>query len=203
MNGLPRLPAPGRRTPRICVRSVSVPRGPPRGGSSPPSRSTSALSSPMLWRSSRPATRPSPDVMCNRMIKFGAFVDACRRPFRSGRLGHHARVRGRDGAFTSCEAHQGPRPYFSVPASLQEQLAQCPFLSVISPRRCVRPRPNRFASQRRPPDSQGICFLGRVSRSTISSTTTSRPTRRDPARPPPARRWDGTWFHGLGLGSGP
>ncbi len=133
----------------------------------------------------RAGRTPSPDVLCNRRIKFGAFFDAlgspgggqaghsCVGPFDRVASGHYARIRrpadvdSADGEPVDCELLKGVDPvkdqtYFLFRLD-QPQLARCLFplgeLHKFEVRRLAR----RFAlpnQDRR--DSQGICFLGKI-----------------------------------------
>ncbi len=112
---------------------------------------------------------PSPDVLCNRHIKFGAFVEAVGDGFDRVATGHYARV------VRSAEAHQ-PRAvelhrapdaikdqtYF-LARLLPEQLAKAEFPIGEMTKREVRLQAARRALPSRDrPDSQGICFLGQI-----------------------------------------
>ena len=107
---------------------------------------------------------PSPDVMCNRMIKFGAFVDHVGRDFEFVASGHHARVDHGGGPSRLLRAAD-PRKdqtYFLCQLE-QAQLARCLFPIGDLTKAEVRSEASRLglATADRP-DSQGICFLGRV-----------------------------------------
>lgn len=107
---------------------------------------------------------PSPDVLCNRLIKFGAFVHRVEASFDFVASGHHARV-----------DHTGPlsrllkgidpvkdQTYFLSQMD-QGQVARCLFPIGGMNKTAVRAEARRLElpnSDR--PDSQGICFLGRV-----------------------------------------
>jgi len=107
---------------------------------------------------------PSPDVMCNRMIKFGAFVERAEGRFDRIASGHHARVEERDGRF---HLFRGADPkkdqtYFLCQLR-QDQLARCLFPIGDLTKAEVREAAHRFGlANADRPDSQGICFLGRV-----------------------------------------
>jgi len=107
---------------------------------------------------------PSPDVMCNRMIKFGAFVDRVGDRFDRIASGHHARVEERSGLYRLMRAADPKKDqtYFLCQL-LQSQIARSLFPIGDLTKAEVREEAHRFglASADRP-DSQGICFLGRV-----------------------------------------
>jgi tRNA-specific 2-thiouridylase len=107
---------------------------------------------------------PSPDVLCNQHIKFGAFLDEIDSGFERVASGHYAR---RDDAGGRIVLKRGADPvkdqtYFLARMS-QTQLARALFplgaLQKSEVRRQARALglPNQ---DRR--DSQGICFLGKI-----------------------------------------
>jgi tRNA-specific 2-thiouridylase len=107
---------------------------------------------------------PSPDVMCNRFIKFGAFVDRIGDRFDRVASGHHARVAEQEGLFHLFRGadRKKDQTYFLCQLE-QEQLARCLFPIGDLTKAEVRERAHRLGlvnAER--PDSQGICFLGRV-----------------------------------------
>jgi len=107
---------------------------------------------------------PSPDVLCNRLIKFGAFVDRVAGGFDFVASGHHARV---DHSERLSRLLKGVDPikdqtYFLSQMD-QNQVARCLFPIGRMTKTEVRAEAHRMElpnSDR--PDSQGICFLGRV-----------------------------------------
>ncbi len=156
---------------------------------------------------------PSPDVMCNRMIKFGAFVDRTDGRFDRIATGHHARVAVRDG-LTHLLRGRDPKKdqtYFLCQLR-QDQLARCVFPIGDLTKAQVRTEARRLRLPNADrPDSQGICFLGRVPFSDFVYHHLGE-------RPGEIRRASngevlgyhrGTWFHtigqrrGLGLSGGP
>jgi tRNA-specific 2-thiouridylase len=107
---------------------------------------------------------PSPDVLCNQHIKFGAFLDEIDSGFERVASGHYARLEESNGRVL---LKRGIDPvkdqtYFLSRLS-QEQLARALFplggLQKFEVRRLAREieLPNQ---DRR--DSQGICFLGKI-----------------------------------------
>ena len=107
---------------------------------------------------------PSPDVLCNRMIKFGAFADQLSGSADLIASGHYARVR-----FDNETAHllRGVDPvkdqtYFLSQMS-QRQVVNSLFPIGGMTKAQVRSEAVRYRlpNQDRP-DSQGICFLGRI-----------------------------------------
>jgi tRNA-specific 2-thiouridylase len=156
---------------------------------------------------------PSPDVVCNRMIKFGAFIDRTGGRFERVASGHHARVEEREGVFHLLRSRDAKKDqtYFLCQLT-QEQLAQCLFPIGELTKAQVRDEAHRLrlANAERP-DSQGICFLGRVPFGEFTRHHLGE-------RPGEIRRVSsrevlgthpGTWFYtigqrrGLGLAGGP
>lgn len=107
---------------------------------------------------------PSPDVICNRSIKFGAFIDRTCTANELVASGHYARAVHRDGT-----AHllRGVDPvkdqtYFLCQLA-QHQLTRCLFPVGGLTKDQVRAEARRFRLPNHDrPDSQGICFLGRI-----------------------------------------
>ena len=156
---------------------------------------------------------PSPDVMCNRLIKFGAFVDRVGMDFELVATGHHARVEKRDGLARLLRAAD-PRKdqtYFLCQLR-QDQLARSLFPIGDLTKAEVRDEARRLdlANAERP-DSQGICFLGRVPfNDFVRHHLGDRPGEiREIVTGRVLGEHRGTWFHtigqrrGLGLGDGP
>ncbi|MEE4270296.1 MAG: tRNA 2-thiouridine(34) synthase MnmA [Thermoanaerobaculales bacterium] len=156
---------------------------------------------------------PSPDVLCNRLIKFGAFVDAIDPSVDFVASGHHARV---DHGGPPSRLLKGADPlkdqtYFLCQLR-QDQLTRALFPIGHLTKAQVRAEAARHElpnSDR--PDSQGICFLGRVPYDLFVEHHLGR-------RPGPIRditsgaelgTHRGFWFHtigqrkGLGLSGGP
>ncbi len=112
----------------------------------------------------RAGRTPSPDVLCNRRIKFGAFLEAVGDEFEVVASGHYARV---------VETAAGPRlaraadrvkdqTYF-LSQLTAGQLGRCRFPVGALAKHEVRRLARRWglATAERP-DSQGICFLGEI-----------------------------------------
>lgn len=116
-------------------------------------------------RELRAGHTPSPDLLCNRHVKFGVFVDRYAAGFDAVATGHYARV---------ARTPAGPR-LLTAPDPVKDQTY---FLAYVSRRQLARAvfpigdackaRVRAEASAaglptRGRPDSQGICFLGRIS----------------------------------------
>jgi tRNA-specific 2-thiouridylase len=107
---------------------------------------------------------PSPDVLCNQQIKFGAFLDEIDSDFDRVASGHYAR---RDDAGGSVVLKRGVDPvkdqtYFLSRLS-QRQLARALFPIGGIHKSDVRKRARELGlSNQDRRDSQGICFLGKI-----------------------------------------
>ena len=156
---------------------------------------------------------PSPDILCNQRVKFGAFVERIGAAADLVASGHHARV-----VFSGATAHllKGADPvkdqtYFLCRLS-QEQLRRCRFpighLRKSEVREVARRRGLPSAER---PDSQGICFLGEIPYPEfVRHHLGERPGDIvDGATGRVLGRHRGVWFHtigqrrGLGLAAGP
>jgi len=156
---------------------------------------------------------PSPDVLCNRLIKFGAFVDQVEDSFDYVASGHHARV---DHSGPLSRLLKGVDPvkdqtYFLSQMD-QEQIARSLFPIGGMTKADVRAEARRLDlpnSDR--PDSQGICFLGRVPYDAfVEHHLGENPgIIRDLSTGIELGRHRGFWYHtigqrrGLGLSGGP
>ncbi|MFO8044060.1 MAG: tRNA 2-thiouridine(34) synthase MnmA [Alkalispirochaeta sp.] len=180
---------------------------------------------------------PSPDIFCNQRIKFGAFYDAIGGSADRIVTGHYARVLrpggdggiggdrevGGDGGVGGSGAGVAPvrlgmapdavkdQTYFLSHLS-QEQLSRSEFPLGEMTKSQVRARANKLElSNRDRPDSQGICFLGRIKYTDFvrhylgdrEGPITNADTGEE------LGRHRGAWFYtigqrqGLGLGNGP
>ncbi len=156
---------------------------------------------------------PSPDVLCNRLIKFGAFVDRVNGGVDFVASGHHARV---DHSRPLSRLLKGVDPvkdqtYF-LSQMTQQQVARCLFPIGGLAKAEVRAEARRLHlpnSDR--PDSQGICFLGRVPYDAFVEHHLGENSGviRNLATGAELGRHRGLWFHtigqrrGLGLSGGP
>lgn len=107
---------------------------------------------------------PSPDIVCNRHIKFGEFAARIDGSYHKIASGHYARIEETNG---TCYLKRAPDPikdqtYFLSGLS-QDQLKRAFFpvghLTKKQVRSCARDfgLPNKDRK-----DSQGICFLGKI-----------------------------------------
>ena len=156
---------------------------------------------------------PSPDVLCNRLVKLGAFADRVGRSVERIATGHHARVDHsgeRSRLLRGADAVKD-QSYFLSQLE-QRQLARCLFPIGHLTKAEVRAEAHRLGlATRDRPDSQGICFLGRVPYDGfVEHHLARRPgVIRDAASGAELGRHRGLWFftigqrRGLGLGGGP
>jgi tRNA-specific 2-thiouridylase len=156
---------------------------------------------------------PSPDIFCNRRVKFGAFFDAVDQSFDKVASGHYAVVGQENGLF---KLWRSPDPvkdqsYF-LSHLTQEQVSKVLFpigeLHKSEVRRLARQWD--LANKDRK-DSQGICFLGKIKYNDFVKFYLGEKkgaiVERETGRVLGEHR--GFWFHtvgqrqGLGLGNGP
>ncbi len=156
---------------------------------------------------------PSPDILCNQRVKFGAFADLLEGRFDKIASGHYASVSEADGRFW---LHRGVDPikdqtYFLSNLS-QEQLSRCLFPIGQYPKAKVRELAMQLKlanSERK--DSQGICFLGKIKYNEfVKGHLGELPGEiREMGTERVLGEHKGYWFHtigqrkGLGLGGGP
>lgn len=161
----------------------------------------------------RAGRTPSPDIFCNRRIKFGVFRDFAAARFDKIASGHYARIEEAEGRF---RLRRSPDPvkdqsYF-LSHLTQAQVARALFPIGGMEKRTVRALAEELdLPTKHRKDSQGICFLGRIRyRDFVRHYLGERPgpivEEETGARVGEHR---GYWFHtigqraGLGLGSGP
>lgn len=117
---------------------------------------------------------PNPDILCNSQVKFGCFYDAiAERDFDYVASGHYARLepslaeRIEENSGEPVFLHRAPDPvkdqsYFLC-ALTQEQLQKVIFPIGHLEKVEVRQLAEQFGlPNRHRPDSQGLCFLGKV-----------------------------------------
>jgi tRNA-specific 2-thiouridylase len=156
---------------------------------------------------------PSPDVLCNRAIKFGAFVDRIGDRFDMIASGHHARVAVRDGLARLLRGADPKKDQTYFLCQLrQDQLARCLFPIGHLSKAAVRAEARRAGlPNAERPDSQGICFLGKINYNDfIRKYAGENPG--EIVELETGKVWGehkGLWFHtigqrkGLGLSQGP
>jgi len=107
---------------------------------------------------------PNPDVMCNRMIKFGSFEDRFGHQFEKISTGHYARVlQNENGYFLGTAADAVKDQTYFLARITYGQLSKLMFPVGDLQKPEVRhiAEEMRLPSAHRP-DSQGICFLGKI-----------------------------------------
>ena len=108
---------------------------------------------------------PNPDVMCNREMKFGVFLDyALEEGFDYVATGHYAQIReNEDGTRDILRGAAGKDQTYFLALLRQEQIQRALFPLADSPKPEVREMAKRFGlSTAGKKDSQGICFIGEV-----------------------------------------
>lgn len=107
---------------------------------------------------------PNPDIMCNLLIKFGAFNDRYGKDFDRITTGHYATQYETDeGMFLSTAADRVKDQTYFLGQITPEQLSKALFPIGHLPKKEVRKLAEemKLPSAHRP-DSQGICFLGKI-----------------------------------------
>lgn len=159
---------------------------------------------------------PSPDVLCNRRVKFGVFLDQLEAlPGRFDKVasGHYARI-GHDGRLYRLYKGADPvkdQTYFLCRLD-QRQLERALFPLGTYRKSEVRRLAHGWGlANRDRRDSQGICFLGKLPYDAfVESYLGRRPGEiREVGSGRVLGEHRGVWFHtigqrrGLGLGGGP
>lgn len=107
---------------------------------------------------------PNPDIMCNLLIKFGAFNDKHGHQFDKIATGHYAsNYETSEGVFLSTAADKVKDQTYFLGQITYPQLQKTMFPIGDIPKSRVREIANKMKlpSAGRP-DSQGICFLGKI-----------------------------------------
>lgn len=156
---------------------------------------------------------PNPDVMCNRLIKFGAFNDKAGRGYDLIATGHYAQTETEDGLKWLCTSPDPVKDQTDFLAQIYDwQLRKALFpigRYTKDEVRMIAEREHLINANRK--DSQGICFLGKVNYNDyIRRYLGENPG--DVVELETGRligRHRGLWFHtigqrhGLGFGGGP
>ncbi len=156
---------------------------------------------------------PNPDVMCNRFIKFGSFEDKFGKDFDKIATGHYARVLEQNGKYflATSKDRRKDQTYF-LGRITYPQLSKAMFPVGDMEKGEVRKLAEKLKlpSAGRP-DSQGICFLGKVNYNEFIRRYTGEKTG-DIVELETGKilgKHKGYWFHtigqrkGLGLSQGP
>ncbi|NBP01057.1 MAG: tRNA 2-thiouridine(34) synthase MnmA [Proteobacteria bacterium] len=107
---------------------------------------------------------PNPDIMCNSMIKFGAFYDAFAQHYDKIATGHYAGLTEIDGTFYLKQTPDAikDQTYFLARLS-QAQLSKALFPLGDLTKQEVRQLAQTFNLPNKDrKDSQGLCFLGKI-----------------------------------------
>ncbi len=161
---------------------------------------------------------PNPDLLCNRHIKFGVFIDLLEKKkiaYRKIATGHYASVVHESNTYKLLSSIDSikDQSYF-LSRLTQEQLSKALF--PLGALECTKEEVRKKAIQlklpaAKRPDSQGLCFLGKINFSTFLERNLG-------TKPGPLICADtgkvlgehkGYWFYtigqrqGLGLGNGP
>ncbi|MEE2658003.1 MAG: tRNA 2-thiouridine(34) synthase MnmA [Candidatus Latescibacterota bacterium] len=118
----------------------------------------------MVLAQLRAGRTPSPDIFCNRRIKFGAFLEGPGSDFERVASGHYARLLpGSQGVRLLRGVDSTKDQSYFLSHLTQEQVARVLFPVGGLPKSEVRELAARYAlpSYDRK-DSQGICFLGKI-----------------------------------------
>ncbi len=117
------------------------------------------------WRSVKAGYTPNPDVMCNRLIKFGAFDRKMGHNYDLIATGHYARTEidenGDKWLVTSPDPVKDRTDFLTPDRELATQRAIFPIGHHIKNEvREIAEREHLINAKRK--DSQGICFLGQI-----------------------------------------
>lgn len=107
---------------------------------------------------------PNPDILCNTLIKFGAFYDAVGHKFDKVVTGHYAGLTEKDGIFYLVRTPDElkDQTYFLAQLS-QKQLSKIIFPLGNLKKREVRDLAQKYdLANKDRKDSQGLCFLGKI-----------------------------------------
>ena len=109
---------------------------------------------------------PNPDVMCNREMKFGVFLDyALERGFEAVATGHYAlrrdNARGTADILCGADANKNQTYFLALLEQRQVQAAMFPIGHMLKPELRALARELGLPNAAKK-DSQGICFIGQV-----------------------------------------
>ena len=162
----------------------------------------------------RQGLTPNPDVMCNRLIKFGVFDERVGKDYDIIATGHYATTeedeQGRTWLCTSPDPVKDQTDFLAQLQPWQLQKACFPIGHLPkSEVRAIAEREHLSAAHRK--DSQGICFLGKINYNDyIRKFLGEQPGQViDRATGKVLGMHRGLWFHtigqrkGLGFGGGP
>jgi tRNA-specific 2-thiouridylase len=107
---------------------------------------------------------PNPDVMCNKMIKFGAFEELYGKNFDLITTGHYARtqeINGQKYLATAIDRRKDQTYFLAQITKSQVNKLMFPIGNIEKPKVRQFAEDLKLPSAHRP-DSQGICFLGKI-----------------------------------------
>jgi tRNA-specific 2-thiouridylase len=112
----------------------------------------------------REGVTPNPDVLCNEEIKFGLFFEAAMKlGFDGIATGHYARVRHDDGDHLLVAVDPAKDQSYFLHRISRESLAKSYFpIGEFRKEEVRRMAEERGLPVARKPDSQGICFVGKL-----------------------------------------
>lgn len=112
----------------------------------------------------RQGLTPHPDMMCNKMIKFGFFEQRWGKDFDKTATGHYASITEKDGKLYLSTAADPVKDQTDFLAQISyEQLSHIMFPLGDIPKEEVRKIAQEAAlPNAKRKDSQGICFLGKI-----------------------------------------
>lgn len=119
-----------------------------------------------VYREYEAGRTPNPDILCNSLIKYGAWLEAVKKKgFDILATGHYAEVKKRGGIYRLCESvdTEKDQTYFLHQLN-QEQLSHAMFPIGKYTKSDVRKLAEKFdlpTAQKE--ESMGICFIGEVS----------------------------------------
>lgn len=115
-------------------------------------------------RKVRAGLTPNPDVMCNKLIKFGIFEQQAGKHYDKTATGHYAtttEIAGKTFLSTAKDSVKDQTDFLAQLDSLQVKKLMFPVGNLMKAQvRQIAENANIPSSKR--PDSQGICFLGKI-----------------------------------------
>lgn len=156
---------------------------------------------------------PNPDVMCNRLIKFGCFEQEVGKDYDFTATGHYATtaiIDGKTWLATSPDPVKDQTDFLAQLDYVQISKAMFPIGHMMKEEvRAIAEREHLVTAKRK--DSQGICFLGQINYNDyIKKFLGEKPGRViDIATGKVLGQHKGLWFHtigqrhGLGFSGGP
>lgn len=161
----------------------------------------------------RKGLTPNPDVMCNKLIKFGCFEQEAGKYYDRTATGHYATRREKDGKVwlgTAVDPVKDQTDFLAQIDNLQMNKLMFPLGGLMKSEVRKIAEDHHLPSARRR-DSQGICFLGKINYNDFIRKFLGE-KKGDVINIENGRKigtHNGYWFHtigqrkGLGLGEGP